>query len=116
MSSTYALKHIRYGQSRSYALPFTAVSFFNISLALLAFSLLTYYIVQANVIAADAYRIKSLQDEMLLLQEQNTSLLAEKSLIEDASVIQAFAQQHNMVSAGRDAVYLFESSNVALVP
>jgi hypothetical protein len=76
--------------------------------AALAFML--YYVLQANVIAANSYQLKALADKANSLQEQNIALTS--GVADDPSAITAFAVSNNMVVAS-DAARIFEKSTVA---
>lgn len=72
-----------------------------------------YYVIQANIIAADSYKISLLNKKLESLNEIRSSLSAQKSSMEDPARILDFALSHNMVEV-KNAVYLFENGNVAL--
>jgi hypothetical protein len=76
--------------------------------AALAFML--YYVLQANVIAANSYQLKALTDKANSLQEQNVALTS--GVADDPSAITAFAVANNMVVAS-DAARIFEKNTVA---
>lgn len=80
---------------------------------LIAGLLMVYYVVQANVIAASSYKISLLSQELESLNETRSSLVAQKSLMEDPAKVLSFALSQNMVEA-KNAVYLFENPDVAL--
>jgi hypothetical protein len=97
---------------RSSVFSVTPMTILNIGLMLLAATLLVYYMISANGIAADTYRIKSLQEQAAMLVEENGSLIAEKTQIEDPSSLAEFARSHQMVEA-KDVTYLFGDGTVA---
>ena len=75
--------------------------------------LLSFYIVQANMIAADKYKVKILNEKLTSLNEVRTSLAAQRSGTEDPSELTEFAQARGMVQA-KNVTYIFENGNVAL--
>lgn len=77
--------------------------------------LLSFYIVQANMIAADKYKVGALNEKLTSLNEVKTSLSAEMSEIEDPSELAEFARATGMVQAS-NVTYIFENGNVALRP
>ena len=74
--------------------------------------LLVYYIIGANNIASDNYRIKLFIDRLTQLNEEQSNLFAQKTMVDESAVIRSFAQSHNMVEV-KNISYIFESSNVA---
>lgn len=76
---------------------------------------LSFYIIEANMIATDKYRIKVLDEKLTSLNEVRTSLAAKRSAVEDPSGLMDFAKSHNMVEA-KNVTYMFENGNVALRP
>jgi len=76
---------------------------------------MVYYVVQANIIAAGNYKINLLNQKLESLNEIRSSLAVQKSAIEDPDKVLEFALSHNMVEA-KNAVYIFESGDVALRP
>ena len=77
--------------------------------------LLSFYIIQANMIAADKYKAKALDGRLTSLNEIKTSLVAEISKIEDPSELMKFARANGMVEA-KNITYIFENGNIALRP
>jgi hypothetical protein len=75
--------------------------------------LLSFYIIQANMIAADRYKVKILNEKLTSLNEARTSLSAQRSETEDPSELAEFARSRGMVQASNVA-YIFENGNVAL--
>lgn len=102
-----------FSKSRSGAFQLTPVVIANTALLLLTAVLLVYYVVSANAIAADTYKIKSLKEEAASLIEENSLLVTEKTRVEDPSSLAEFARTHQMVEA-KDVTYLFENGSVAL--
>jgi len=100
-------------KSRSGVLSLTPVVVLNAALLLLTAVLLVYYVISANAIAADTYRVKTLKEQAATLIEENSSLVAEKTQVEDPSLLAEFARAHQMVEA-KDVTYLFENGSVAL--
>lgn len=85
----------------------------NILLLGIAGLLLSFYIIQANNIAADKYKIKILGERLTSLNEVRTSLEAQRAEIDNPSGLMEFALSRNMVEA-KNITYLFENGNVAL--
>lgn len=77
--------------------------------------LLSFYIIQANMIAADKYQVKFLNEKLTSLNEVRTSLAAQRSETEDPSELMEFARAKGMVEA-KNITYIFENGNVALRP
>ncbi|MBI2064163.1 MAG: hypothetical protein HYT66_00405 [Candidatus Yanofskybacteria bacterium] len=77
--------------------------------------LLSFYIIQANIIAADKYKVKILNEKLTSLNEIRTSLAAERSETEDPSELMEFARAKGMIEA-KNITYIFENGNVALKP
>lgn len=75
--------------------------------------LLSFYIIQANMIAADRYQVKILNEKLASLNEVRTSLDAQRNDLEDPSELMEFAKARGMVEA-KDVSYIFENGNVAL--
>jgi len=75
--------------------------------------LLSFYIVQANMIAADKLKIKTLNERLTSINESKTSLAAEVSELDDPSELMEFAKENGMVQASK-VTYIFENGNVAL--
>lgn len=100
-------------KSRSGAFMLTPVVIVNALLLLLTAVLLVYYVISANAIAADTYKVKLLKEEAASLIEENSSLVAQKTQVEDPSLLAEFARTHQMVEA-KDVTYLFENGSVAL--
>ena len=75
--------------------------------------LMTYYILQANLIAAYQYQIKLINDKMISAQELNARLNTDLAGLLSPTKLSSFAAQRQMVPAG-DTVYLFTNGNVAL--
>lgn len=77
--------------------------------------LMIYYVVQANIIAANNYKISALNQKLESLNEIRSSLASQKSSMEDPARVLNFALSQNMVEA-KNAAYLFEDGEVALRP
>ena len=85
----------------------------NVTLLAVLGLVLSFYIIEANMMAADKYSIKVLDEKLTALNEVRTSLSAKQSVIEDPSGLMDFAKSHNMVEA-KNVSYMFENGNVAL--
>ena len=95
--------------------PISVVFTINTIILLIVGLLTVYYVVQANIIAANNYKINLLNQKLESLNGVHSSLTAQKSSMEDPARILDFALSQNMVEA-KNAVYLFENGNVALKP
>ncbi len=95
--------------------PVSTVFILNVVISLIAGLLIIYYVVQANIIAADNYKINLLNEKIDSLNGVRSSLAAQKLSMEDPARILDFAVSQNMVEA-KNTVYLFENGNVALKP
>lgn len=84
----------------------------NIMLVGVASLLMFYYVMMANTVAAKNYRIQTLRDQIELLAEVNSGLMAQKLLIETPNTLFEFASSHNLVEA-KNISYIFENKNVA---
>jgi len=93
----------------------STIFIFNVILFLIIGLLTVYYVVQANVIAANNYKISLLNQKLESLNEVRSSLDAQKSSIEDPERITDFALSQNMVEA-KNTTYIFQNGNVALRP
>lgn len=106
------IKHELASKTREGVLQFDSTLVLNTMLLAVSALLLVYYIIGANSITSDNYRIKLLIDRLTQFNEEQSNLLAQKASIDESSVIRAFAQTHNMIEA-KNISYIFESSNVA---
>ncbi|MBI2062273.1 MAG: hypothetical protein HYT64_01075 [Candidatus Yanofskybacteria bacterium] len=95
--------------------PISTVFIINTIILLIAGLLTVYYVIQANVIAASSYKISQLSQQLESLNEVRSSLAAYKSSMENPERVLNFALSQNMVET-KNAVYLFESGDVALRP
>ncbi len=77
--------------------------------------MLVYYVVVANSITAWDYKIQKISEKLLSLNEEGSSLMAQRAHLEDTGLLDSFAKSSNMVEA-KNVVYLFENKNVALRP
>ncbi len=77
--------------------------------------LLSFYVIQANIMAADKYKVKILNEKLMSLNEIRTSLTAERSETEDPSELMGFVRAKGMIEA-KNVTYIFENGNVALKP
>lgn len=106
------IKHELASKTREGVLQFDLTLVLNTMLLAAGALLLIYYIIGANSIASDNYRIKLLIDRLTQLNEGQSNLLAQKASIDELPIIRVFAQTHNMIEA-KNISYIFESSNVA---
>ena len=93
--------------------PVSTVFVVNAIILLIIGLLMIYYVVQANIIAANNYKISRLNQELESLNEVRSSLASQKSSMEDPAQVLNFALSQNMVEA-KNVVYLFEDVDVAL--
>ncbi|HZZ99268.1 MAG TPA: hypothetical protein VFK07_00975 [Candidatus Paceibacterota bacterium] len=85
----------------------------NIILLALCLASVFYYVLRANVLAANDYKISSLRNELTQLTASNASLLAQQSTSDDPDAISAYAQEEHMVPA-TNISYIFADGRVAL--
>ena len=74
--------------------------------------LMLYYIMGANGMTSDNYKVKLMNDRLTQLNEEQSTLLAQKAGLEESLVTLNFAKSHSMVEA-KNITYLFEARNVA---
>ena len=84
----------------------------NIMFIGIASLLLFYYVMMANVVTAKNYRIQTLRNQIELLAEANSGLMAQKLALETPNVLFEFANSHNLVEA-KNISYIFENKDVA---
>ena len=89
-----------------------AVLWVNIALFGIVSLLFFYYVVVANSVAANSYKVQVLQDELESLVESNSSLVAQKMALESPTALLELARAQSLVAAG-NIVYIFENTNVA---
>ena len=101
--------------TKTQAQPIDPILVSNVILLGIFVLLLSFYIIQANMIAADKFRTGALKEKLASLNEVKTSLAAEMSGTEDPSELAEFARERGMVQA-LNVIYVFENGNVALRP
>ncbi len=74
--------------------------------------LVVYYVVQANMIAADAWRLRDVQDQLRTSSGARDALIAQEAQLDDRTVLQALAQSQGMVPVGT-VTYLIQPADVA---
>lgn len=74
--------------------------------------LVIYYIIGANSITSDNYKIKLLIDRLTQLNEEQSNLLSQKEMVDESLAIRNFANAHNMIEA-KNVSHVFESGDVA---
>jgi hypothetical protein len=74
---------------------------------------MAYYLSGANAVASSEYHATSLRNQIAHLNDQQSTLTAEKSATENPASAEAYAQNQHMVEA-KDILYVFENGNVAL--
>ncbi|OGN04132.1 MAG: hypothetical protein A2746_01720 [Candidatus Yanofskybacteria bacterium RIFCSPHIGHO2_01_FULL_44_22] len=77
--------------------------------------LLLFYVLTANEIAANNYKLNALSGNLSALNEETANLFAGKNSLENSSRVLEFALGQNMIEA-RQPVYLFENKGVAVKP
>ncbi|HUO75576.1 MAG TPA: hypothetical protein VMU12_01490 [Candidatus Paceibacterota bacterium] len=77
-----------------------------------ALFLLVYYVVQANMLAADTWRLKTAQDQLISQKSARDDLTARQAQLDDRTVLQTLATAQGMVPA-EHTVYLVQSDAVA---
>lgn len=100
-------------RSDAYAQPINPILVSNVILLGIFGLLLSFYIIQANMIADNKYQIKVLNEKLTSLNEVRTSLAVQRSDIEDPFKLMEFARAKGMVQA-KNVTYIFENGNVAL--
>ena len=93
-------------------LEFNSVLVVNTILLIVSALLIAYYIIGANSITSDNYKIKLFNDRLMQFNEEQSNLLAQKGTFDETFMIREFAQVHNMVEA-KNISYIFESRDVA---
>lgn len=84
----------------------------HIGLVIASLVLLLYYVVQANLIAAETWRLRDVRDQLGALSGKRDALVAEEARLDDRTVLQALALTQGMVPAGTVS-YLIQPANVA---
>lgn len=84
----------------------------NVALAAVAVAALVSYVVSANALAAQAWRMSDAQEALTGLLDVRNDLVAQQSALEDRAVLTALAADAGFVSAGA-VVYLVEDQPVA---
>jgi hypothetical protein len=81
-------------------------------LAVSAFFLICY-VIQANGIATQVWRIRDAQQQLAALSEERNGLVAQEATLDDRQQLLELAQQSGMVPAGGTVVYLVQNQPVA---
>lgn len=92
---------------------FNRVALFNIAMSAVVAALLLFYVIDTNEITANNYKIKLLNDKLLVLNETTTKLTINKNYFDNSARVLEFAQGQNMIEA-RNISYLFENGAVAI--
>jgi len=74
--------------------------------------LLFYYVMMANVVSAENYRMQTLRDKIEMLADTNVGLMNQKLLLENPNTLFEFAKSHGLIEA-KNISYIFENKNVA---
>ena len=77
-----------------------------------ATGMLVYYVVQANLLAADTYRLKTAQQQLVSLKGDRDQLTAGSAQLDDRTVLTNLAIAQGMVPA-EHTVYLVQPDAVA---
>lgn len=85
----------------------------NVLLLCMSVACLGYYLVGANAVASSEYHASALRSQIARLNDQQSTLTAEKAATEDPASALSYAQSQHMVDA-KDILYVFENGNVAL--
>ena len=86
----------------------------NATLLALGIALILYYVLSANSLTASTYYISALREDLAQATDQQTKLSAMAAQSDNLGSVNIFASTHNMIVA-RDALYIFENGNIALV-
>lgn len=81
-------------------------------LGFVAAFLVVYYVVQANLLAADTWRLKAATDQLVSLKTDRDNLTAQAAQLDDRTVLQTLAVAQGMVPAQTTA-YLMQADAVA---
>jgi len=84
----------------------------NIMFIGIASLLLFYYVMMANEVASKNYRMQTLGDQIQILSDTNSGLMAQKLVLETPNALFEFAKSHGLVEANNIS-YIFENKNVA---
>ncbi len=76
-------------------------------------ALAAYYVIGANGLASDSYKIKLMKEKLTQINEERSLLLSQKAGLEESLYALEFAKASNMVEA-KNISYIFENKNVAL--
>ena len=74
--------------------------------------LILFYVLQANSITSDQYRVQTLNQEAQALSEQHMNLVQQQAQNENSSSLAAFATGNGMIEA-RGISHIFEAKDVA---
>ncbi len=83
-----------------------------ITLALVASACLVYYVVQANLLAADTWRLKAAQDQLASLKTDRDELAARQARMDDRTFLESLAKDQGLVPVEHTA-YLVQPDAVA---
>ncbi len=83
-----------------------------IFLALVAALCLVYYVVQANLLAADTWRLKAAQDQLASLKTDRDGLAADQAQLDDRTFLESLAKEQGLVPVEHTA-YLVQEDAVA---
>lgn len=86
---------------------------FNIFLLAFITALILYYVFIANRVASNDYKLSTLQNKLVSIQEENSLLSAKKLSFDNMPSLVQFANNSNMVEA-LNVTHIFEKGSVAL--
>ena len=79
----------------------------NLALAFAVVGFLLYYVMQANLAAADGWRLRDAQDRLSEVRQERDTLIAQQTELEDRTMLEQLARENGFTDAGT-AVYLIE--------
>ena len=86
----------------------------NITLAIAAFGLLVYYVVQVNFLASMAWQTRDANDRLTAINDQRNALIAQESALDERSTLTALAAKAGMIPVPANAVvYMVQDHSVA---
>ncbi|HTP56656.1 MAG TPA: hypothetical protein VMJ72_00030 [Candidatus Paceibacterota bacterium] len=84
---------------RTHAAVATTITWPAYALAFIAAACLVYYIVQANLLAADTWRLRAAQDTIASLKTERDELTASQAQLDDRTSLEAIATAHGLIPA-----------------
>lgn len=90
----------------------SSLQWVNVGLAIAALSLLLYYVVQVNAMAAQTWKLTAANEQLAALQEERNTLVAQRASLDDHDTLSTVATAAGLVPAGT-VVYLVQDHSVA---